>query len=175
MITRAPPAYTLVEMLVVIGMFLVLLGVTLANFRSTIPRQALIAAAQQLASDVEAMRTAAMAGDPQHPDAVLFGIHASRAEPDRYYRFRAPAGFDVDSGERPEDIETAILPPRVTFVALSPETLEERAFSVMFIAPGGRIAIGEGASEAVFTLGYEGADGVVAVRVSGISGRIDVD
>jgi len=172
---RTRPAYTLVEMLVVIGIFLVLLSVTLANFRSAVPRQALAAAAQQFASDIEAMRTAALAGDPQHPDAVLFGIRATLQEPDRYYRFRAPAGFDRTSGERPEDLETVVLPARVVFTALVPEASANRDLSVMFVAPGGRIAIDGAAAAAAFTLGYTGADAAATVRVSGISGRIDVE
>ncbi|MDO8462873.1 MAG: type II secretion system protein [bacterium] len=167
-------AFTLIEMMIVVGIFLVMLGVTLASFRQAIPQRELTETARRFASDIEQMRVASYAGDPQHPDAISFGVVLDGALVDRYERFRSTqAQFDPDAP--PEIIEGITLPDNVFIRSLTPTSGSEQILSISYTAPRGALTITNDATEAEVVFGHTGTSETRTVRVNGISGRVDLE
>ncbi|MDO8599364.1 MAG: type II secretion system protein, partial [bacterium] len=85
--SRERRAFTLFELIVVVGIFIVMSGMLLANFRRSRVNDVVRIAALRFASDVQRMQSNALSGATESSGAVAYGVHVDKANPRRYIMF----------------------------------------------------------------------------------------
>ncbi|MBI2482632.1 prepilin-type N-terminal cleavage/methylation domain-containing protein [Candidatus Uhrbacteria bacterium] len=170
--------FSLVELLVAMGIFAVLAGVVLVNFRRSQYRDAARFAALQFAADVERMQAAALAGSAERSGAVAYGVHVQEGVADRYVLFadliqcvssgsgECTANRMYDAGEELAD-GIRRLPDQVRIQRVLPAAQVDMAFAV----PGGFGVIVPEASELRVEFAHRALAERWAAVVNAISGR----
>ena len=162
------------------GIFLVISGFLLANFRRGQRSDVLRAAANALVADVRRMQTGALAGGIAGDGAVGYGLHVDLAHPNRYVLFgdrsHDPDGANgrYDVGEEvPGGIVT--LPGNTIITAVAPSAATN---DILFTAPRGLVTIMpviSGATEATVTLRARDGGSEQHVTINAISGQVSVE
>ncbi|MDP3770909.1 MAG: type II secretion system protein [bacterium] len=187
--SRKREAFTLLELIVVIGIFIVMTGVLLTNFRRSRQGDVVRIAALRLSTDIQRMQAAALSGGGVDPGAAAYGVHVQASQPDRYVLFGdrvrcqedaqgqqvCAANGRYDAGVDPaEEIANGVvqLATDVRFTNTDPvaETID-----ILFQPPRGAVVILPNVVEARLTLQHATFNDTRVVSVNRISGRVDVN
>ncbi|MBI4433703.1 hypothetical protein HY632_02940 [Candidatus Uhrbacteria bacterium] len=166
------------ELLVAMGVFAVLAGIILVQFRRTQYRDAARLAALQFTADAERMQAAALAGSAERSGAAAYGLHLQESVRDRYLLFAdliqcttdgsqvCAANQVYDLGEELTD-GTRMLPKDVRVMRVTPGATTD----ILFLVPGGLGTMTPTASELRVEFAHRSVEERWAATVNAISGR----
>lgn len=175
------------ELLIVIGIFVVMSSVLLANFRRSRLGDTTRAATLRFASDVQRMQSLALSGSAEDDGAVAYGVHVDTIDPRRYILFgdrvrcatnaegrevcAANGTYDA-AGSPAEALADGVvsLASGVRIERLEPNA---GALDVVFRPPRGVVTITPDTTEVRVTLAHEGTGDTRSVTINRISGRVD--
>lgn len=191
---RERSAFTLLELIVVIAIFLLISGMLLANFRRSRQGDIVRIAALRLTTDIQRMQSAALSGGVGDRAAVAYGMHADVAQPDRYILFgdrtrcEGPQDAQVcradgryNAGVDPvEEIEGGVvsLSKNVRIVdirTVNPDAAISDPVDALFRPPRGTVAITPDTTEVRIILRHTDFDDTRTVTVNRISGRVSIE
>jgi prepilin-type N-terminal cleavage/methylation domain-containing protein len=168
--------FTIIELLVAMGIFVVITSMVVANFRTGSQSDELKIAAEALVSNLRKAQNMALAGqlkDGASPPGG-YGVYFKLADTDRYIIFADLDGrpLDYDVGEALSD-GTVILPRDVRIINVEPTVIA----SVVFKPPKPTIYINGGTAEATLavTLKHNLSGQTRRVVVKRISGQIGIE
>ena len=186
--------FTLFELIIVIGIFLLISGMLLVNFRRSRQGDVVRITALRLTTDVQRMQTAALAGGVEDRLAVAYGVHVDTAQPGRYVLFgdrircaedaqgagvcRANGQYDAGVDPREELGDGAISLPinvRIAGIRTVPPDAAVPAVDVLFRPPRGTVVIAPDATEVRIILRHTDYDDTRTVTINRISGRVNVE
>lgn len=187
--SRKPAGFTLLELVVVIGIFLVMTGVLLANFRRSRQGDVVRISALRLSTDIQRMQAAALSGGGADQGAAAYGVHVQMSQPDRYVLFgdRVACQDDAqgqqtclangryDAGRDPAEEITGGVVPLPADVRMTSVDPAAEAMDILFQPPRGTVTITPDAVEVRLTLRHTAFDDTRVVSVNRISGRVDVE
>jgi len=167
--------FTIIELLVAMGIFIVITSMVVANFRTGSRSDELKIAAEALVSNLRKAQNMALAG--QLKDGVSpaggYGLYFKLADSDRYIIFAdLDGGLDYDFNEALAD-GTVILPRDVRIINIEPTVIA----NVIFKPPKPIIYINGGTSEATLTitLKHNLSGQTRKVMLKRISGQIGIE
>lgn len=116
--------FTLIEMMVIIGIFVIVSAMVLVNFRKGENSTAFLLATEEVSSNIRKTQTQTLTGSTEQEITASggFGVYFDMAAPDQYLIFRDDGNQIYESGND-TIIETMILPTNVTIASLSNDPL----------------------------------------------------
>jgi len=177
---RMKKGFTIIELLVAMGIFVIITGMVVANFRTGSRSDELKIAAETLVSNLRKAQNMALAGQLLNGVSPPggYGVYFKLAEADRYIIFADSDGqLDYDLGERLAD-GAVVLPRdiRILSIELAP-TGPVLAASAIFKPPKPTIYINGGTSGSVLsvTLKHNLSGQTRKVVIKRISGQISAE
>lgn len=167
--------FTLLELIISLGITLVITGIVIANFQQADRNFALRQATLQLESNLRRMKLLSLAGSQTQGSVPLggYGLWFSQAEPQRYILF---ADFDgnreYDLGEELSD-GLVQLPMAVTIKNLSPAA----RLTLVFSQPQAKIFLNQHEREVNFvaiTLEHAQTHSFKVVVLNTLSGQVNI-
>ncbi len=167
--------FTIIELVVAMGIFVVITSIVVANFRAGSRSDELRIAAEAMVSNLRKVQNMALAG--QLTEGVNppggYGVYFKLADSDRYITFADLDGeLDYDFGEALAD-GTIILPRDVRIIEVEPTVIT----SVIFKPPKPTVYINGGTWETTLTvtLKHNLSGQTRKVIVKRISGQIGIE
>lgn len=116
--------FTVVEILVIAGIFVIVAGMVFANFRQGENSTAFLLATEEVASNIRKTQTQTLTGSIQEEIVASggFGLYFDTGAADQYIIFRDDGNQVYESGND-TIIETMILPTNITIASLSNDPL----------------------------------------------------
>lgn len=181
--------FTLLELIIVIGIFVVMSGMLLANFRRSRHGDVVRVAALRLASDVQRMQALALSGSAELAGAVAYGVHVDignsrqyilfgdlvRCAPDAQGQGVCAANGAYDAGTDPSELLHGGEVALAAGVHLGRLTPDENAVDVIFRPPRGAVSITPEAIEARIVFAHDATSDTRTVTVNRISGRVNTE
>lgn len=181
--------FTLLELVVVIGIFLVMTGVLLTNFRRGRQGDVVRIAALRFSTDIQRMQAAALSGGGAAQGAAAYGVHVSTAQPDQYVLFgdrvvcqedaqgqqACLANGRYDAGAEPAEVLANGVVQFPTDVRITSTDPAAAGTDILFQPPRGAVTITPDAVEVRVTLRHTAFNDTRVVSVNRISGRVDVE
>jgi Tfp pilus assembly protein FimT len=167
--------FTIIELLVSLGIFIIITTMVVANFRAGSRGDDLRISAEAMVSNLRKAQNMALAGQPTN-DIIPpggYGLYFNLATPDRYVIFADVNGnLAYDSGEALVD-GLVTLPREVRITSVSPVIIS----TVVFKPPKPTIYINGGPTEAALsvTIKHTSSEQTRTVTVNRVSGRIDIE
>lgn len=167
--------FTLIELLVSIGIFIIITGMVVANFRAGSRSDELKIAADALVSNLRRAQNMALAGEQINgiTPSGGYGVYFKLSDPDRYIIFADNNGNLIyDLGEELSD-GVIILPKDVGITGVSPQIIS----SVVFKPPKPTIYINGGTTNDMTTVTFKHnlTGKSKKIIVNRVSGRIDTE
>lgn len=181
--------FSLLELIVVIGIFIVMSGMLLANFRRSRFGDVTRIAALRFASDVQRMQSNALSGASEDGGAAAYGVHVDTANSRRYILFgdRVRCGPDAngkevcasngtyDAGANPaEELVNGVV-PLANGVRIDRMTPDADVIDVLFRPPRGTVAVTPDAVEVRIVFAHDAVSETRSVTINRISGRVDTE
>lgn len=112
--------FTLIEMMIIVGIFVIVSAMVLVNFRQGEHSSAFLLATEEVASNIRKTQTQTLTGSTEQEITASggFGAYFDLTQPDRYVIFR-DNGNQVYETANDVIIETMILPLNISIASLS--------------------------------------------------------
>lgn len=181
------------ELMVVIAIFMTTFTLLLAGFRATRPNDLVRTAATAFAADVQSIVNAALTGDPNRPDATVFGIlldTTTEDTRDQYTLFAdqlrctesegtgttcVPANIPLDGSPLPESVITRVVEFSDHVMLDSFEPIGDR-MSIVALYPRADVQfVPTNDIEARVIIRTDLGSATKTVRINRVSGRVEVE
>lgn len=168
--------FTLLELLITVGIFAIISGVLLANFRRSSRQESLRYAAAGVAADIQRLHASAFGGGGAGVNAIAHGMHMEPNEPSRYFLFTDLAGRGSPGRYDERDASfgegSVSFPGNVRLVRIEPPATRDLLFGI----PRGTLTVAPATTETTIRITLRDADGDTRrIVVNRISGQVSVE